>query len=523
MPRVYSPVSEIDTHIVLPVATQITHKIVNELHYQYILGDRIYIDTGWTATMNHRINHVFINRQNLLKVTVETLHPSNMTWDFTSFRYPTGHMIQTPHIQDIFPDLLVDKQGRITLKEMILPMCINLNGTMMFKNRDQAYEFQSLMYRRFSPGMVFTEVISYDYPIPNDILAMIYSLYKLRKFDRQPLKFKEWMDICSSKMCNFDINRTATSSELVVKKVLINPLVTINHTEDKPVENKRNKAVTQYDCNFTVNIQFQRPDMLTLEYPCVIDNELVPSNMIVTPKEDNPIESLDAPYPLKILEAQMRQTSVKGVEPYCIQCPYYDTWQTPYTPLRARSYKPMFIAMFLLEELPEEEKTEENKNNKYRDKIVIDLDNDLGDGYELHPKVKKMLKIQKHESFFRDCVFNISVFVDDHIVGFENLQIDENLKVTIPVSQDIHKERRIVISEISDLRYLNDKWYPYIKGDDFFIVDKETDIHDKIFDNDDWTDRYGGTENATYSALRRFKNTIFTRNKTRRNKQNTTR
>ena len=56
MPRVYSPVSEIDTHIVLPVATQITHKIVNELHYQYILGDRIYIDTGWTAPMNHRIN-----------------------------------------------------------------------------------------------------------------------------------------------------------------------------------------------------------------------------------------------------------------------------------------------------------------------------------------------------------------------------------------------------------------------------------------------------------------------------------
>lgn len=183
----------------------------------------------------------------------------------------------------------------------------------------------------------------------------------------------------------------------------------------------------------------------------------------------------------------------------------------------------MFIAMFLLEELPEEEKTEENKNNKYRDKIVIDLDNDLGDGYELHPKVKKMLKIQKHESFFRDCIFNISVFVDDHIVGFENLQIDENLKVTIPVSQDIHKERRIVISEISDLRYANDKWYPYIKGDDFFIVDKETSIHDKIFDNDDWIDHYGGTENATYSALRRFKNTIFTRNKTRRNKQNTTR
>ena len=178
----------------------------------------------------------------------------------------------------------------------------------------------------------------------------------------------------------------------------------------------------------------------------------------------------------------------------------------------------MYIAMFLLEELPEEEKTEENKNNKYRDKIIIDLNGDLGDGYELHPKIKEILKIQKHESFFRDCIFNISVFIDEHIVGFEHLQIDDDLKVTIPVSQDIHKERRIVISEISDLRYLNDKWYPLIKDDDFFITNKETNIHDKIFGNDNWIDRYGGTENATYSALRRFKNTIFVRNKTCRNK-----
>ena len=517
MPRIYSPVSELDTHVVLPVATQITHKIVNDLNYKYILGDRIYIDTGWTTTKNQKINHVMINKQNLLKVAVELSHPANMKWDIMSFRFPTGYMIQSPHIKDIFPDILVDTESRIILKEMILPMNMTLNGTMVFQNRDEAYEFQSLMYRRFSNGMVFTEIISYDYPIPNDVLSMIFSLYKLKEFDK-PTSFRSWMNKCKGRAVDFNVNRTNSSKELVIKKMLLNPLITIEYTQDKPNEIKRNRGPMNYECNFTVSLQFQQPDMVTLEYPCVIDNKLTPANMIVTDHEsDQPINSLDAPYPLKILEAQMHQeNNVKGYEPYLIQCPYYDTWQIPWGPLSGNSYIPFFITMFLLEE-----NEDKNSPNRFKNEVIVDLNGDLGDGYELHPIIKYILKEQGNESFLRNAIFNISVFSNNTFIEPSKLSIDENLKLTITVDQNIHSERRIVISECSRIINLHSKWFKYLQDKKigwFFrlgvimrkIAKKlNIDISDLTYNKT--INLFGGSENDPSWAFRFIKNTIYTR------------
>lgn len=487
MPILHSVVSETDIHIVDPVIHQLAHKVIDDLNLTRYIKNNIYIDTGFSAVKTTRDdNHSAILNRNQLKVQAEiNITPNSVKWESTNFSHalePAG-MIQRNLARD-YPCIFNDTLNNIQIYEMLLPTYINLNCTLSLMERTLAYEVPSLLYRRYPPGMTYAREIFYDIPIPKDIFSMLFSLWKHKKYNKEE-KFIDYINKYSNNF-EFLINRVNNKkNELISKNVIINALVSTEYTDSKPEEIKINKMPLNYEIKFTIGIQFARPDMLVLKYPCVIDNTLLPESLIVNPnKQESPMESIQGYYPQSSIDWYIDRTKVNYVDRTLIQFPYYDNWQVPgSSSIMKKSYHPWFISLFLMDE--------------DKEKTILELGDILDEenGYEFHPILKEILKIQGNDSFRNDVLFNLSVFNNNNEVERSTLSMDDNLNVSVPCI-DLYKERRIVLSELTDIRRLNPKWYYLIKDYSGFLQLGLKDLEYALY----------GNMNSSFNAGSMYKN-----------------
>lgn len=474
MPILHSVVSETDIHVVDPVIHQLAHKLVDDLNLTKYIKNNIYIDTGFSAVKTTKDdNHSAILNRNQLKIQAEiNITPNNTKWEATNFSHalePIGMSYR--NLSRDYPCIFNDPVNNIQLYEMFLPTSITLNCTLSVLQRTLAYEIPSLLYRRYPPGMTYAREIFYDVPIPKDIFSMLFSLWKYKRFDKEN-KFIDYLNKYSNNF-EFLIHRANNKkNELISKNIIINALVSTEYTDSKPEEVKINKMPVRYENKFTITVQFARPDMVVLKYPCVIDNTLLPDSLIGIPnKQESPMESIVGEYPQSSIDWYIRKTKSTYVDRTLVQFPYYDTWQVPgSSSILKKNYHPWFISLFLMDE----------------DKEITELE--LGDildeenGYEFHPILKEILKIQGSESFNNDVLFNLSVFNNGNEVDKNTLSIDENLTVSVPC-KDLYKERRIVLSELTDIRKLNPKWYYLVRDYSGFLQLGLKDLEYALYGN----------------------------------------
>lgn len=492
MPLLHSAVSELESHIYIPIAKQTAHKVINDLNITKVINNNIFLELGFTtAKLFKDNNHAAQLQLNKLKAQVDVnTNPSNLRWDCLTFQHALGPigMSYTNRKRD-YITIFEDPISKISLLEMHLPTYIQLNCTLTIADRVLAYELPSLLYRQYPPQMVQAMHVTYDFPIPNDILSMIYSLWKLKRFNKEK-SFRTWLNKCAKNNLQFDINRFADKEEIVFKKVLIDSLFLLEYTDTKPQEISINRSVVQYEINFTVHVQFMRPDMLMIDYPAVLDNRLLPENMIPQLHANEAIPNLSGPYPDNPIQDYIKTT--KAAKPVAIKFPFYDLWIMPASSiLLHRSYKMWFSSIFLM--------AEETTITELPMGGLLDEEN----GYEFHPIVKEILKVQGKDSFQPDCIFNLSIFKDDVMIDPASLSIDGDLNVQVPC-KDPTVERRIILSEITDKRFLNPKW------EDLFNKYKEYLQADKVAPSNHLTD--GDTNNARSSAkIRILQSAIITR------------
>lgn len=507
MPVWYSPVDETDIHVVYPVTKQFIHKLLTDLNLREVVQDRIYISTGWSGNKTSRYNHSAALWKDNVKVEVSISYPGSPKWDANTVAQFSGHGIYQSHLGIMYPTVFCDDTADISLREMILPMTLNFQIQLQIKDRNRAYRIPGQIIRRYTPGVVFGQTVTYDYPLPNDLLSLLFSLYKLRKFDGERPSFSEYLRKNSRNATQFSAHRTmrADELELVIKKYILNALVTYEYSEDKPQEIKSNELSYGYSVSLNATIQFQYTDNMLLEYPCVVDNTLLPPKMITTTRNDaDAIQGSDGDYPLKVFDGWIKAQNTQYFFDHPVVAPFYDDFRLPRNLFANRSYVPVYQAMFLIDE-----------ENEYTE---IPLGGDLGDGYVLHPILVKMLKKEKNEAFRADVPFNIAVYSGFHFYTEESLSIDENLVLRVKTS-NIHKPKRVVISEITDIRNVNSKWWPDILEDWPFykITDQIKDAIDKGILNEpitknDIADHFGAeAEYDAYWTLRIIHNTIVAR------------
>ena len=506
MPILTSAVPELESHVFYPVIKQMAHKVIEDLCLQHIFKNNIFVETGFSNPKNFRDgkNNAMLQISKIRAQAEINTNPQNLKWDNITFEHalePLGFS-HTTKDRD-FRIIFTDPSSHITISEMTLPTYISINCTMTVLDRTIAYQIPSMLYRHYPPNIPSVEHIAYDFPVPKPTIALLYMLYKLKRFNK-PNTFRQWMDLCSIGNSQFAINRVATKEELVMKRVLMNSLFMLDYSDSKPQEVQINRSVNQYDLQFTIHIQFSRTDMLIVDYPIVLDNRLLPAELIPeTLHKSEPIPNLKGPYPNFLLNKFLEK---KIIKPVMIKFPDYDDWYVkPETSIIQRSYRPWFSSIFTMDE--------ENKTTELP--IGGVLDEELG--YRLHPLVIWILKEQGKYSFYDDVIFNIAVFNNDIQVEKTYLDIDENLNIKVNCI-DPSVVRRLVISEIQDVKYLNPIWkdlyHKYLTYIEAIRTGKDPSEIDKNFDS--ILNQIGGS-NGTSVTLGSTNSDIIVRSSNPRN------
>ena len=442
--------TEIVTHIYNLLANQASRFVLQELGLLEMLDNHIYINSSLhnpSKSYDQNLNPILV--ENKFTCTFDIKHASTgLIWDNNTTRM---YMDATRHRRDGYSriPLLVDKKHGIVLYDSVLPMNLPMNCTLSLRDYTQAHEVIDRFHLKFNQGeLVAVTNLSYDFPLPLEILKTLWALAHTAGISKKC--FPEWLKQYS----NGNIKRIVTKGlnkehvEWVVKRQVFEALIKIDYDQSEPEKEGAQQSET-LGVNFTLTLQCSRPSVLYVDYPLVINNTLVPEEVIhvdTTYQHElykflqHPTLSVDPAYQLTIYR-----------EGGPARNPWYDDWQVPkYNSLHASlNSRPFFIGLFTLD-LPECDKCPcPNRGTPYNECACcphhkddtpydpermcpcycghattdIDITQDL-DMYQIKQKLLDYYAERKDKCLNIEDVYNIAVFVDDVQMNRSLLQFD---------------------------------------------------------------------------------------------------
>lgn len=460
MPLLNSVILETMTHVIYPISEQLSERLLDTLRIRNIFDNNIYynaddVSVSKTSDSKHRAK---LESDKCLIGVDYSLNPQDARWSMTNFSHTSAHGISKIYQAENQP-IFFDKRADILLLEQIVPCSITLTFDLQFKSKEHAYlAFDAIINRFGNSSIIEHDDIVYTIPFPHQMLLALNRLYKMREFD-DPLTFVEYLKAGSRKSISYEKNRYGTDTEIVILKNQFGILSEVTLGVNKPEAVMRNKLPAYFSVPFTYYLQFSRTNMLGLYFPSVIDNKLVTVDNIPNPGRVHP--SLDDVIGVDIPAQAYIYARYVDVYPHTIvRFPYWDDWVIPKGANMKGNYKPFFVGALTLDIDIDAGITSS----------TIDLINDFPDEFKCHQVIIDALSIQGEAAFKFDGLINISIYANDTRIDESLLSIDENLVITID-STIKHRRYHLVLSELTDIRYLNPRYVPIlIKFSDFFAL-----------------------------------------------------
>lgn len=460
-----SSVSESLTHIWLPLAEQAARKVSQKIGLREYFDNKIFINSDYTgssvswkdratryAQLNEPKYHVNVKFNN---------NTTNLKWDTTTV---SQHMDTMVHRRDtiIGTPLFLDPETNIHIIERGVPANIEMECQMVFDDSVVAFDAVQAFLNTFNRGELMECIdLSYDYQLPVTILKDLWVLGQMKGFKSG--EFVDWFHKCSSGAIQMIESKRSNNKhhEIVVKKQVFDALMAIDYNPDQPAIQSTGTAAEGVILAFNITLQMTRTNMIYLKYPIVVNNQLVPSELVHIEDDaayHNMVHRLK--HPVASFSQMMQDTNRLLYHP--LRMPWYDNWTIPSgSQLDSTEIFSFLIAVVTFDD---EECTCCCKGccscdceYKY---TTIDLYEDL-DVYKLSDRVKTYLKDHPMEALTIDGVYNITVWsgnnqVEPRVLSFDGryLKIPNNIKRS-------NRVYRIVFSRSVeytwDLKYYSDE------------------------------------------------------------------
>lgn len=467
MPIYDQPISELIPHVIDPVVKKHIFRIIEDFNFQNVFNDNIYLKYSFTANSKTKDKHKNINTKQS-RFDAETniqLNPKNLKWEMGSFKHMPSYGIPKLQQQLDFP-CFVDPSANVELYFMQVPMYLSVECTMSFLSKNMAYSAASQIFDLYGDSeRVHISDIVYDCPINMRLLEKLYAIYKCRKNPKN-VTFEDYLKTGSLNKIDFNINRNMDRAETVLRCSGIKMMSSIDYTGDKPSDQNQENSTNISTVQFTYHMQFLRPTQFLLRYPIVVDNKPIPIRHIIT-SNNTRIRNIDSTHVEKITHEYMKFCESSGYAE-CFVTPYYDDWREPHnTEAKKYTQRPFWIIAVTLD-------TDEDGN--ILPTTVLSLKNDIVLKFSLHPIVQEIIELQGCESYEPDCIFNITIFRNDQ--EYHPSELDWDVLTMSPIIKSTNYQQRfhVVISEMLDLNFLNEKWG--------FILEQYPDFFDGRNGND---------------------------------------
>ena len=447
MPTVSRTISELTDHIFMPVAQQLSHRILHMLGYEDVVGDNIYISSDWSAhskTYNHDDNPRVAENRFKIEVDVQ-MNPNSQKWESYTFRHTTAYGVYT-HLLHQQEPIYIDPYNRVRIIEMLSPINIILNCELSLISSELAFKTPIQLFNGYENGSVATYTdLFFDYPVPKEIVSILYHIWELDRDNGKPVNvpFIEYIKRRTNGAWTVTKHRDFEEYEITVPRYNLKSLCALEYSSDKPQGDMENKLPTGWNIPFTYTIQFGMPTMQIIEYPCVVYNQLVDSMFIPV---DTHIRFNNMPeYHTDGALQHYVETEYPKRADY-ISVPWYDDWALPLTRTTPRYYDAFAALHILVDEVA----------GLY---TRIDLKEDFDEDYRLSDIILTLLKAEGCMCTDVHSPVNVALFRDDtELIPNKDYCVDDNLILNFK-ARDLYSHYRIVISTATDISQLRPQWY----------------------------------------------------------------
>ena len=445
---------ETHTRVLDPIAEQIAFSLLRQLGIERYFNDQgqVFVHTDRTAISRNTEEGGYVRVSNdRADFQVEYIfNPLNTQWSMDVFDNMQAHWMSLQRKNEHVP-LFSDPVADVQVVESHVPTGINMEVTLAFNTIDGAMAAVEAI-NNIQHGTAITTVhdIVYTYPLDTYITNALFIIYKHRTFT-PPKNFITYLIENSTAKIQLDARREDLGKDpkdrvmqLVVKRHQLGGLAVLQYTESAPEAEKIEQQTDRFLVKFQYMFQFSRPGNLRMTYPVMVENKLLPSEMVYE-EPSSYIESLSGVYLQRSFNSFLRTWTPNNPPITCIRVPYYDDFNVPYSPVRAAQFNHFFLGGLIL--------------GSPTEAIVVDLSGDLGDGLRLHPKTVEIMKMQAADRSIlkTNGIYNVSVFVNDTPLSTADISVTPDLVFTIDV-RDMQKRYHLVISEATDVRQLDNKY-----------------------------------------------------------------
>lgn len=470
MPYLSSMIHESVTHVVHPIIEQVVRKVLVTTQTYEQFRDHIFIQTDENAvkTTNEDGKHRGrVNRDKVVATAEVSINPSSVEWE--NFRpIHAGRNELSARNFGAHPAIMVDEISRVFVGETSKPCAISIEMKFFIKDLERAYTLQSMLHHCYPAGVpIIYEDLCYDYPFPRDILTILFGIYKNKRSYKDKTLF-EYMGDHSKTPLSLKSDREGSRAEVIVSKYDPSVLVQFSTSDGRPAAVTENNLAVGYEVTTNLIVQFNRPDSVIINYPIIIENNLLDARFIS--------QSID-PYIGEINTADRItrfHNSVSDLNPV-IRMPYYDDWIVPHSSIaKFHEYQEFFVAAVTLDANPL--KVDREGYLTYNDQVffippspaqlrfgaeyttAVNLTSNLTeDGLYLNPDIVSIIEEQGHDTFGFEAPINISIYADDNPINPTMIKLEDNLLIGIP-HDNLDRIFHLVVSQKKTIRKMHPKW-----------------------------------------------------------------
>ncbi len=464
MPILTASVTELSHHVLESVSRQILSRFLIRMGIDHIINDDVYIKTKYSSisdTSDGELNARLRKDRIVADVTMQ-VNPNSVKWSEVltfshSNSYGVGNNLHRNH------PIFNDREFGIGLYELAAPCSILMSCSIHVQDRAIAYSLPLKFFNKFQDSSVMSLIdLMYEYKLPNEIAAVLGSIYNHKRFTTKFDSFYQYLQVWSDKVIGMTRSKVGHDrEELIVNKHNIECLSIVEYSEEEPNTDTTESSTNMFVINFTMTTQFNMVNALALSYPILIENQLLPIEVIPLPRE---LRERYVDGTLMDQGIDQFHSACKWLHKEYVQVPFYDDWiMAPHCRLRDKSHTPYFIGLCTIDEgYPS---------------TIVDLKCNLGDNYML-PAISKKLLTRQEEiysggSLQPDAILTVSVFYGDTLLDPSELFFTDELELE-QCGRRINMPYRLVLTELTDLRYLHPRYYPllleFIQYFDYHVI-----------------------------------------------------
>lgn len=432
MLNVSMPVTGTPSHFADRIFEQLIRYVLYSIDMQHIFGDTISLLTDYRApstTVDKDGNALLSTKDELRCMARINYNSASVPWEMPFSSAAGGIM---PHqrsgmLWPIFYDPLL--RTNLTMHGELVGLTVELT----FKSNRAAVilDVQSRIKQKFTFGEMFIAPdLSFNYAIPPSLLGILLGLIRIQGL--KDSDFLPYLKTHSDRGLELNINRNVnTLREVVATHSLVNLNCKLEVGGDAPEVNKLNQQIESVTQTYTLTTQFCKPAIVTIEYPPVINNTMVPYELVFASAQGYS-KALNRVSPfLKLGNHPITEGYVNTREPI-VHFPWYDDWYPKQTSITTVcGYAPIISQIFTLDDIDNPDGVTEIDLTQIADGTVLDT-------------VLESLFLNPAEMFYHTQNLCVTVYQDEIAVEPASLGLS-GTTITVPC-RDIRRVYRLVVS-----------------------------------------------------------------------------